>query len=825
MQRFSTNLMVAFVFSFLVIANQTLATDLERVEAEKFFEQQVRPLLADHCIKCHGSGKQEGGLRLDKLDHLLSGGDSGAAVRPGDLNGSLLVSAIRYEDFEMPPTGQLPPEKRAVLEAWIASGAVWPNAGEGGAEIRARSGVTDEDRQYWAFQPIKKVPLPDLQGIPDSDRVQTAVDTFLIDKLHQQGLQMAPVADRRTLLRRLYFDLLGVPPTPSDTAAFLQDNEPLAYERLVDRLLDDSRYGQRWARHWLDLVRYAETDGFKQDAYRTTAYLYRDWVIAAFNQDKPYDQFVLEQLAGDEMTGANQDTRAATGYLRHWIYEYNQRDVRTQWSNILNDLTDITGEVFMGLGVSCARCHDHKFDPVLQRDYYRLQAAFAGFFPVDNALQGDDESLQQYHQQLDEWQTRAGELLKQIEAIEEPVKNSVAKKAIDKFPTDVRPLLRKASDERDGYEQQLADLAFRQVLAEWNSLDFKKSLKGEQKEQWEKLQEKLKEFEKLKPEVPPSILSAGNVRGPKPAVFIPPKQNDSEPVEQATFEVLGAERLGNNNESSIGSRTALANWINSPTNPLPHRVIVNRIWQYHFGIGIVENASDFGRLGTPPSHPELLDWLTNDFLENGRSLKHLHRLLVNSAAYRQSLQNEASADRGHQVDFENRLLWHFPGRRLDAEQIRDAVLVASGRMESHAGGPATKSESFRRTIFTEVRRNTPNPMLIAFDAPDGNGSVPKRTPTTTPNQSLLLVNYQWLIELSNAMATDIEKTHTDKNDQIRAAYQRCLQREPSASELVRDLDFLNTTSNSSGDSGPASHTALADLCHVLFNSSEFLYVD
>ena len=786
---------------------------------ELFFENEVRPLLVQSCIKCHGNEKQEGGLRLDSLDALLTGGDSGPAVAPGAVADSLIVSAVRYEDFEMPPSGQLSEEAQAVIATWVEQGAVWPQHAEAGLELRPKSGITDEDKKYWAFQPLAQPPVPSLVASQQADRARTPIDAFLIEQLDASDLLLAPEADRRTLLRRVYFDLVGVPPTAAEAQEFLANEDPHAYEQLVDRLLDDTRYGEKWARHWLDLVRYAESDGFNQDAYRPSAFLYRDWLIQSLNDDKPYDQMVLEQLAGDELDPNNPSYLAATGYLRHWIYEYNQRDVRTQWSNILNDLTDVTGEVFLGMGVGCARCHDHKFDPILQRDYYRLQASFATFRPRDDRPFATASELAAYQQKLAAWEQATAEIRSQIAAIEDPVRLSLEQKAIEKFPIDVRPLLHKTPDQRNGLEEQIAHLAHLQTLEEWNKIDFSKTLKGEQKDKWTALQAQLKEFDSIKPKKPLAVLAAGNIHSAPPATVIPSKSPQPEQVAPASFEVFGASSLNSweGEDRPEGRRTALAHWINSTDNPLPHRVIVNRIWQYHFGSGIVENASDFGRLGVPPTNPQLLDWLATWFIENGRSFKKLHRLIVTSSAYCQSSKNPTQESRGNEVDLANQRLWHYPSRRLDAEQIRDAMLVSAGKMDWIAGGPAAEHESFRRSIYTKIKRNKPNSMLVTFDAPDGNASIAKRNVTTTPIQSLLLANFDWPMSLAKTMAEVVRRDSNEPAEQVISIYWRSLQRDPSPSERDRAVAFLKQF--------PKDADGLEDLCHVLFNTSEFLYID
>ncbi len=390
------------------------------LEKSNFFENHVRPILADHCVTCHGREKQEGGLRLDTQAGMLTGGDSGVAVVAGNVDASRLIAAVHYSDIEMPPSGKLADSKIRVLEEWVRQGAIWPTHTSEAMQLRQTSGITEADRDYWAFRPLQSI-APRTSG---SGMARTPVDEFVIAKLQERGLSIAREADPNSLVRRLYFDLIGVPPSIEELQEFLNDGRADAYEQLVDRLLNDPRYGEKWASHWLDLVRYAESDGFKADEERPAAYLYRDWVIKSLNSDMPYDAFVRAQLAGDEMDAGNPDLLIATGYLRHWIYEYNQRDAQTQWSNILNDITDVTGEVFFGLGVGCARCHDHKFDPILQKDYFRLQASFAAFIPRDRHALGTAAEVAEYHAQQTQWEvghrrhsTRAGAHRKPAEEV------------------------------------------------------------------------------------------------------------------------------------------------------------------------------------------------------------------------------------------------------------------------------------------------------------------------------------------------------------------------------------------------------------------------
>ncbi|MCH8150445.1 MAG: PSD1 domain-containing protein [Planctomycetes bacterium] len=664
--------MVGRLYYFLIVlgvlsaAQSVTADDLPR-EKLRFFESKVRPLLIERCIKCHGEKKQEGKLRLDLRVTALKGGESGSAIHPGDPSKSLLIEAVNYESLEMPPTGKLSDSEIAVLTTWVKIGAPWPESYAELVQPRNKK-ITDEDRAFWAFQPVGEVSVPSIE----SSWCRNPIDRFVLRRLQKEGLAPAAPADRIALLRRVYFDLIGLPPNPQEVERFLNDKSPNAYERLVDELLKSPQYGERWARHWLDLVRYAESDGYKQDAYRPDAWRYRDYVIRSFNKDKPYDQFVMEQLAGDEIAPGDPEAIIATGYLRHWIYEYNQRDVRTQWDGILNDVTDVTGDVFLGMGMGCARCHDHKFDPILQKDYYRLRAFFAPMLPREDLPLGSREQLAEYHAKKAEWEKQTTEIRHEIDEIERPHRERVARPAIDKFPPDIRPMVRKPASERTPLEQQLAELVYRQVREEYKKLNVGSKLKGDEKKRYESLKKQLAEFDRLKPAALPPAVTVTDVGPIAPVTFIPGSR-DRQDIKPGYLTVLDPSDAKIQSppmaSQSTGRRTALARWITSRDNPLSTRVIVNRIWQYHFGRGLVATSSDFGRLGEPPSHPELLDWLTTYFLDDDWRFKRLHRLIMTSAAYRQSALREMPQV-ARLKDPTNRLLWKFNSRRLDAEQRR-----------------------------------------------------------------------------------------------------------------------------------------------------------
>ena len=764
----------------LVLALPTLTVAEPIDDQTRFFEESVRPILAEHCYSCHGQDRQRGSLRVDSMADLLAGGDSGPALSPGHADQSLLVEAIRYESYQMPPGGRMSDENIDVLVRWIDSGAHWP--GYDGTTIREipedGSKITDEDRAWWSFQPIED-PLP--PSIEDDAWCRNEIDYFILDLLQSVGWTPAPEADRAALIRRVTFDLTGLPPTPDEVQAFEADTEPDAYERLVDRLLESPRYGERWARHWLDLVRYAESDGYRQDAYRPHAWRYRDYVIRAFNEDKPYDQFVLEQLAGDEALPNDLDALAATTYLRLGIYEHNQRDVRSQWDSMLVDIADVTGDVFLGMSIGCARCHDHKFDPILQDDFYRFKAFFTPLLPRDDLPYADADQQDEYQRQLAEWEAKTADIRRQMDELEQPVIERARRRAVDKFPLDIRPMMDTPPEQRQPFEHQLAELAERQAHAEVNRVDFARQLQGEELERWKSLKSQLDEFESLKPRPLPPVMTVTDVGPVAPPTVIAGdrQQRDIPPGFLTVLDPSPAEIAPPASGNSTGRRTALARWITSPDNPLTARVIVNRLWQQHFGRGIVGTPSDFGRLGDLPSHPELLDWLASRFIEGGMRFKPLHRMIVLSATYRQSATNQ-DASIAWEADPENSWLWRGSVRRLDAEQIRDAMLAVSGELNLASGGASVDARQPRRSVYCRVVRNQRNPLIEAFDGADGFVSTDQRHVTTTPTQALLMWNAPWPLARAQAMAQWLQRMPLDSDAQridqaFRLAYGRPVQ--------------------------------------------------
>ena len=739
--------------------------------AEKFFETEVRPILANRCYECHGEKKQKGGLRVDDISYLKAGGDTGPALVPGKPEQSPLVEAVRYkkEDFQMPPKEKLPDAEVAVLEKWIALGAPWPQS-DAKSVVLTEGGFTQEQRAFWCFQPLANPEVP----APVSSWARTPIDRFIAQKHREVGLTPAPEADARELARRATMDLHGLPPTREQIESIEGDKSPGAYERFIDELLASPRYGERWAQHWLDLVRYAESDGYNADELRPSVWPYRDWVIKSLNQDKPYDQFVREQLAGDEIAPGDPDVLIATAYLRNPIYEWNQADVRSQWDIIVTDITDTTGELFLGLSFGCARCHNHKFDPILQKDYFRLRAFFAPVQWRDDMKLGTPEQLAEFAKQQSEWEAATAEIRSAMDAMVKPQLEKKVDFALRRFNDELQSMVLKRPEERDPMERQLANLCERQLTRAKKVFEPLKSLKTEQdKAKYTALSEELKKFDPIKPKPLLEAFVATDVGPTAPATTFKTRKGETE-VAPGFLTILepGDPSIPTVGASS-GRRTALANWITRPDNQLSTRVIVNRVWQYHFGRGLVASSSDFGKLGEKPSHPELLDWLARRFVAEGWSLKRLHKEMMLSATYRQTARREPPQT-ALQLDPANKMLWRFNPRRLDAEQVRDAILATSGELDMKAGGPSEDANAMRRSIYTIKKRNNQNELLRSLDAPAGFSSTAERQSTTTPTQALLLLNGDWPLTRARKVATRVQS--------VDDAFKAVLGREPSARE-------------------------------------------
>ena len=717
---------------------------------------------------------------------------------------------------------------------------------------------------HWAYQKPTSptVPPVDATGADPGVRARNPIDAFVLARLSGVGLALAPQADRRTLIRRATIDLHGLPPTPREVANFVADARPDAYGRLLDRLLASPRYGERWARHWLDLARYAESDGYKSDRPRRGAWHYRDYVIRAFNADKPYDRFVREQLAGDELAPDDAEAAVATGFLRHWPLEDNGRQLPEMWQTILNEVTDVTGQVFLGLTVGCARCHDHKFDPIPQRDYYRLQAFFATMAPRDDILVGSPDELTSYFEKQRRWSEAASQARARLRDFEKPFLRGAALKKREKFPDEVQRIVAIPEARRSVREQQILRIGGAELHP--SQKDMQGRMSTEDKDHWGELKKELAAFDALRPRGLPLARGIVTLLGAPPTTRIPDVP-DAESLEPDFLSVLRSTtdaRLAASVAGKSERRTALAVWLTSRENPLTARVMANRLWQHHFGRGLVATSEDFGVQGTPPSHPLLLDWLAGALVEDGWSLKRLHLLILHSHAYRQSTVGR-DPERGRAVDPDNRLWWRRTARRLDAEVLRDSILSTSGELNHRMYGEgvypelpvdyitsyrwdATKdrAQRNRRSCYLAVRRNAHLPLLKTFDVPDTFASCARRTETTTPAQALVLLNSRWVLEEAQEFAGRLlrESDSHETVDWIRRAFELLYGRAPTREELDVSKRFLRDESAILGkrlDLGEpvalpphvptgvqrSTAAALVDFCHSLWNTNEFLYYD
>jgi hypothetical protein len=767
--------------------------------------------------------------------------------------------------------GRLPNELPAIVAILLASLASAPGGADDPQTATARGerpSFSQSQQTLWSFQPVKR---PEVPTAKDSAWVCNPIDAFVLAKLEEKGIKPSAAADRRTLIRRVTLDLVGLPPTPDEIDAFLRDESSDAYEKLVDRLLASHQYGERWARPWLDLARYAESDGFKSDETRPHAWRYRDYVIQSLNDDKPYDRFVREQIAGDEIDPANAAALVATGFNRHWPDESNARNLVQRRQEILNDITDTTASVFLGLSLGCARCHDHKYDPITQKDYYRFQAFFAATHPTDSIAVSESDQPN-YVERMKEWEVATATIRSEMTDIEEPVKQKMKKDTIDKFVPEVQEALAAEPAKRTPLQHQLANLAETHMDITTEAMMGK--MAKEDRERWTKLRDGLKEFDHLKPAFTPIAMTLTDVGRTPPKTFLLRRGVYNSPEDEVDPGILSffdaaAAKIPTPGESatSTGRRSVLADWIARPDNPFTARVVVNRLWQGHFGRGIAATPSDFGIQGEPPTHPELLDWLATEFVARGWSLKAMHRLMVTSNTYRQSssINNQQSAISNLlSIDPDNTLLWRMNRLRLDAEVIRDAMLSVSGQLNLQPGGPSIHpdlppglSERYgwkpskdvdqrnRRSVYVFVRRNLRYPLFELFDMPDTNETCGRRNRTTTAPQALFILNSELILSEARSFAGRVlSEAGTDPYTAITRAYRLAVGRDPSGDEIALATDFLRRQvaliGERSGDSAkdklalptpmpdghdPAAGAAFTDLCHALLNANEFIYVD
>jgi len=717
---------------------------------------------------------------------------------------------------------------------------------------------TSQQRRHWAFQPVSR---PGVPAVTSRDWVRNPIDAFLLRNLEAKGIRPGPEASRNELIRRVTLDLTGLPPTPEELQSFAADASPSAYERLVDRLLASPAYGERWARHWLDVARYAESTGFEDDVTRPNIWRYRDYVIDAFNSDKPYDRFVREQIAGDELWPGDPSARIATAFNRHYAEEGNNKDLMLARQEMLHDITSVTGTAFLGLTFECARCHDHKFDPIPQRDYYRLQAFFANTDHDDRFPLVAGDKLRQYESRLAEWEAATKHIWDEMSALLMPKRNYTPAQLLARYPDYVIQAMETPLDQRSPMQTWMAHLlaskdcntcpvrpkpyldpTFRSVVSKLAPTD---------KARFEQLDRELKQFEQLRPaEIPrgSGLVDVGGEAPPTHVLGVGLYTSPGEQVEPGFPSILdSAPPLISKPAAlkSTGRRTALANWLVNPANPLTGRVMVNRVWHHHFGEGIVATPGDFGVMGARPSNPQLLDWLTSRFIEEGWSLKRLHYLIVTSSAYRQSSLDRSEA---RKADPSNRLLWRYPPQRAEAETIRDSALAVAGILNPAVGGPSVfpplpkgavtpkggwdtsrnEADQNRRSVYIFVRRNDPYPMLNAIDFPDTHESCPRRARTTTAPQALTLLNSQLAADWARHFANRLRRAAgDDRARQIEQGYLFAYSRLPDSTEKDAALTFLSRQTEvirtESRSHEPPEAAALADFCLMLINSNEFVY--
>ncbi len=786
---------------------------LPLLASSQTFSKDVAPLIAQKCIQCHGHAAngqvtKMGDLDLETREGFLKGGKHGPSVVAGNAADSRLYKHLTGQFQPMMPLGgHLAPEQIAIFKTWIDAGAQWETT----------AALTTSAKNYWFFQPV-------------AAPAHASIDNLLLAKLQEKGIHPNPPADKITLLRRASLDLIGLPPTPEETQAFVADQSSDAFAKVVDRLLASPHYGERWGREWLDVARYADTNGFKADEIRPNIWRYRDYVIQAFNQDKPYDRFIREQLAGDEMYPNSVDAHVATGFLRNYTDETNQPSMEERREELLMNITDTTASAFMGMTFACAKCHDHKFDPILQKDYYRLQAFFAGVRADDQYIALTGADLAAANAQQAEWEAKTKDIRDAMHALVAPIGAADAENYMLRFFEGTREAIRTPAEKRTPYQALLAFQGLPQITYTDAALSLK--LKPEEKKQFNDLTAQLKQFDSLKPHPPiaQTIVDNGPVAPPTYVLGGGAWTSPKEEVQPGFLSLLDPTEV---KIPGTGRRTALANWLADPSNPLTARVMVNRIWQGHFGTGIVASSSDFGLMGERPTNQPLLDYLAASFVENGWSIKKLHRTIMLSSAYQQS---SLSQDAAAAIDPDNKLLWRYPRHRAEGEVVRDSMLLTSGRLNEAMGGPGVRPElpsgvntagyagwavdkdeaqARRRSVYVFVKRVLTYPMFEAFDAPTSEDSCPRRFSTVQPSQALTLMNDKFVLEWSHELAKRVlNDGGLTQDQQIDRAYRIAFSRDPKPEERQAVSQYLLTKG-----------ATFEDFCHTLMMSNEFLYIN
>jgi hypothetical protein len=805
------------------------------------FSGSVKPILAQRCEMCHSEKLTSGRVSVTSRQSLVESG----AVVPHDPDGSLLIQVISGDKPRMPKAG--PPLSAAqvdILRRWIADGAPSDPAGS----------APDPPKQatWWSLRPLASAAVPNLHD----PWVRTPVDAFILQKLADHKLSPSPEADRRTLARRLYFDLHGLPPAPADLDAFVADPSPDAYEKLVDRLLASPRYGERWARHWLDVVHYGDSHGYDKDKPRPNAWPYRDYVIRALNEDKPYQRFIQEQIAGDVLYPEDPRALLATGFLAAgpWDFvghqELREGTVDKDTTRLLDrdDMVATTISTFNSMTAHCARCHNHKFDPIPQQDYYNLQAVFAGIDRADRPYDEDPEVYRRRRQLLHARQLIQIRLQPLMDRVEFASSGEITD--LDSSIQDARLLIAHLGTPRnDADREEKARLEARVTADRERRQKLVNAIIGA--DTYAAIERLKTEFLPIDAELnslpKPQFVYSGANYFPRAGTFRPalqPRpvhvltrgsvQSPGAPAKAGALTCVPGltARFELPDENDEGSRrAALARWISDGNNVLTWRSIVNRIWQGHFGTGIVDTPSDFGHMGSLPSHPELLDWLAVWFRDDAKgSLKRLHKMIVMSAAYRQS---SAHRDNAARADADNRLLWRMNRRRIDAEEVRDAVLSVAGKLDVTAGGPPVQMfffrddhspvydysrfspdgpGAYRRSIYRFIVRSVPDPFLERLDCPDASVLTPKRSTTITAIQALVMLNDPFVVRMSEHFAARVRQSSPELLEQINAAVKLVFGRSATSEELHRYREY-------------AGRHGLENLCRVFFNANEFLFVD
>jgi hypothetical protein len=908
------------------IADDAISTEATP-QALEFFEKNVRPILVGHCYECHSGEDIDGGLSLDSRDGLIKGGDSGPAAVPGNADHSLFVEAIRYENHElqMPPENRLSHSQIAVLEEWVTMGL--PDPRKATTSDPKPTGMSiDDGHRFWSFRPVGNPAVPD---VDNAAWVKTPIDAFLLAKLESKQLQPAPVADKRRLIRRVTYNLTGLPTTVDEINAFLADETATAWGTLIERLLASPQYGVRWGRHWLDVARYADSNGLDENLAYGHAWRYRDYVIDAFNNDKPFDRFLIEQLAGDLVPEANQETRTATGFLALGAKVLAEPDMEKLVMDTIDEQLDATGKAFLGMTFGCVRCHDHKFDPVKQTDYYALAAIFKSTRTFADEKMGAIKFGFEHSFATD----AIKEELKPINAEIAKKKSAAASfksKAIAKIRTEAQAhaadyLATAASLSPDAplqefetaaavrqlhprilhhcrrhleyhrydplfeawYEllpvgEDAIDLHFRTLFADANDA-WEAAKKANPKiaslsdprlgaarkalhdasgflavppkvdyafddatlQEYYRLEEESRIVESNAPDLP----AAMGVEEQTTLVSLPihirgSHLNLGDEVLREFPQVMRTSSVRPLFSSSQSGRLQFARWMAGTQHPLTARVFVNRIWNWHFGQGIVASPDNYGRLGTPPTHPELLDWLARRFMESGWKIKDLHRLILMSSAYQMEATHPDEAT-GDDVDPANELLWKFRLQRLDAEQIRDSILAVSGRLDTSIGGKTvplrnrqfvfnhtsqdhTKYDSVRRSAYLPVIRNNLYTLFEQFDFPDPTMPTGHRNETVIAPQALLMLNSELVVDSATQTANQLLAQNVDDAERVSLAYQMTVGRPATATETDRAIAFVEqiTAAGQSAIGANEQDTikAWTMLCQSLFAGNEFMYV-